>query len=268
MALGRSSSVRGGGSSKQLGCRDLFELSSTTSAPSCCVSKCSMYSSMVAELDGEPAPLAKEKSGSATSSTETAPLAKLGPAKGESFVTSAKIDTSVNGSPVTSRHIWTLATTPRLGKTLVSDRPENTGLSGVTVTSDEPPPIKATSPMAAASPHDELDGGGVWRATNPRSRGVTVESDERPLPRWPAVAAGLRRRLASGVLTLDGDEHSRLHLHVYCIDSVLSVHPTILILDSPPAQCMCMRAVVFGGDMHAIVRAGTIVGYKPAINIF
>ncbi|EEC72965.1 hypothetical protein OsI_06854 [Oryza sativa Indica Group] len=67
--------------------------------------------------------------------------------------------------------------------------------------------------MAAASPHDELDGGGVWRATNPRSRGVTVESDERPLPRWPAVAAALRRRLASGVLTLDGDEHSRLHLH-------------------------------------------------------
>uniref|UniRef100_I1NZM1 Uncharacterized protein n=1 Tax=Oryza glaberrima TaxID=4538 RepID=I1NZM1_ORYGL len=239
MALGRSSSVRGGGSSKQLGCRDLFELSSTTSAPSCCVSKCSMYSSMVAELDGEPAPLAKEKSGSATSTTETAPLAKLGAVTGDlicdCFATSA---------------------TPRLGKTLVSDRPENTGLSGVTVTSDEPPPIKATSPMAAASPHDELDGGGVWRATNPRSRGVTVESDERPLPRWPAVAAGLRRRLASGVLTLDGDEHSRLHLHVYCIDSVLSVHPTILILDSPPAQCMCMRAVVFGGDMHAIVRAG------------
>lgn len=75
----------------------------------------------------------------------------------------------------------------------------------------------ATSPMAAASPHDELDGGGVWRATNPRSRGVTVESDERPLPRWPAVAAALRRRLASGVLTLDGDEHSRLHLHVLSI---------------------------------------------------
>uniref|UniRef100_A0A0D9YQV9 Uncharacterized protein n=1 Tax=Oryza glumipatula TaxID=40148 RepID=A0A0D9YQV9_9ORYZ len=201
MALGRSSSARGGGSSKQLGRRDLFELSSTTSAPSCCVSKCSMYSSMVAELDGEPAPLAKEKSGSATSSAETAPLAKLGPGRDESFVTSAKIDTSVNGSPVTNRHIWTHH---RLGETLVSDKLENTGPSGVTITSDEPSPVKATSPMAAASPHDELDGGGVSRATNPRSRGVTVESDERPLPCWPAVAATLRRRLASGVLALDG----------------------------------------------------------------